>query len=41
MAGLSFLAMTLVGAHVGMTFSGGIMDLIIYGALPFGKGTDF
>ena len=41
MAGLSFLAMNLLGAHVGMTFSGGVIDTIIYGILPMGKGTDF
>ena len=41
MAGVSFLLMNLLGAHVGMTFSGGILDAIIYGALPFAKGTNF
>ena len=41
MAATSFLLMNLFGAHVGMTFSGGIIDTIIYGALPMAKGTNF
>ncbi len=41
MAGFSFMFMNLFGAHVGMTFSGGIIDAVIYGALPISKGTNF
>ena len=41
MAGVSFLLMNLLGAHVGMTFSGGMIDTIIYGILPMSKGTHF
>ncbi len=31
---MSFWMMNLFGAHMGMTFSGGFIDFIIYGALP-------
>lgn len=41
MAAFSFLLMNLFGAHVGMTFSGGFIDTIIYGALPISQGTHF
>ena len=41
MAATSFLMMNLLGAHVGMTFSGGFIDTIIYGILPISKGTHF
>lgn len=41
MAAISFMAMNLLGAHVGMTFSGGIIDTIVYGAIPFAQGTNF
>jgi len=41
MAAISFMIMNLVGAHIGMTFSGGFLDLMIYGAIPAGKGTMF
>ncbi len=39
MAAFSFMLMNLLGAHVGMTFSGGIIDWCIYGWLPFNLGT--
>ncbi len=39
MAALSFMLLNLLGAHVGMTFSGGIIDWCIYGWLPFELGT--
>ncbi len=39
MAAVSFMLMNLLGAHVGMTFSGGIIDWCIYGWLPFTLGT--
>lgn len=41
MAAISFMTMNVLGAHMGMTFSGGILDLIIYGAIPISKGTYF
>ena len=41
MAAISFWLMNILGAHVGMTFSGGFLDLIIYGMIPFAKGTMF
>ncbi len=41
MAGLSFMLMNILGAHIGMTFSGGMIDMVIYGILPFQKGTAF
>ena len=41
MAAFSFLLMNLFGAHVGMTFSGGFIDTIVYGALPISQGTHF
>lgn len=34
MASASFWVLDLVGAHVGMTFSGGIFDIILFGVLP-------
>ncbi|WGI36330.1 PTS transporter subunit IIABC [Mesomycoplasma lagogenitalium] len=41
MAGLAFMFMNLFGAHIGMSFSGGLLDLIIYGIVPVLKGTQF
>lgn len=41
MAAICFLLMNLLGAHMGMTFSGGFIDTIIYGILPVSKGTHF
>lgn len=41
MCAISFMLMSVVGAHVGMTFSGGFLDLMIYGAVPVLKGTNF
>ncbi len=38
MAGISFWVLNVVGAHVGLTFSGGLIDLIIYGVLPSATG---
>ncbi|UUD35186.1 glucose PTS transporter subunit IIA [Mycoplasmopsis caviae] len=38
---LAFMLANLLGVHIGMTFSGGIMDLIIYGIIPVLKGTNF
>lgn len=34
MAGLSFMFLDLMGSHIGMTFSGGIFDYILFGVLP-------
>ena len=39
MAALSFMLLSILGAHVGMTFSGGIIDWGLYGWLPFTQGT--
>ncbi|WP_168388351.1 PTS transporter subunit EIIC [Mycoplasma marinum] len=41
MAGFSFMLMNILGSHIGMTFSGGMIDMVIYGILPFAKGTHF
>jgi PTS system glucose-specific IIC component len=41
MAAFSFMFMNLLGAHVGMTFSGGMIDMVVYGILPVSKGTQF
>lgn len=34
MAGISFMLMNLLGANIGMTLSGGMVDLLVYGVLP-------
>ena len=41
MAAFSFMLMNILGSHIGMTFSGGILDMIIYGVIPVAKGTYF
>lgn len=43
MAGISFWVLNVAGANVGLTFSGGLFDLLIYGLLPSitGNGTQF
>lgn len=41
MCATAFLLMNLMGAHIGMTFSGGVLDLVIYGIIPMAKGTNF
>lgn len=41
MAAFSFLFMNLAHAHMGMTFSGGFIDTIVYGIIPVQKGTEF
>lgn len=33
-AGLSFMIMHLLGVHIGMTFSGGFIDFLLFGVLP-------
>ncbi len=38
MAGLSFFLLDLLGSHVGMTFSGGIFDYMLFGVLPDATG---
>lgn len=38
MAGLSFMLMDVLGAHIGMTFSGGIFDFVLFGILPDATG---
>lgn len=41
LSGLAYMFMTLVNAHVGVGFARGFIDLIIYGAIPVTKGTNF
>lgn len=41
MSGFSYMFMELVGAHVGVGFARGFIDLVIYGAIPVLKGTKF
>ncbi|MDR3257608.1 MAG: PTS transporter subunit EIIC, partial [Mycoplasmataceae bacterium] len=38
LAGISFWLMNVLGAHMGMTFSGGALDFIVYGILPDATG---
>ena len=40
-SGFSYMFMELAGAHVGVGFARGFIDLMIYGALPVAKGTQF
>lgn len=40
LAGLSFLLMDLLNVFIGMTFSGGLIDFILFGLLPAGAGVD-
>lgn len=39
-AGVSFMLMNILGGHIGTTFSGGIIDLIIYGIIPWFGGKE-
>ena len=41
LAGLSFMLMYLFNVHVGMTFSGGLIDLAVYGILPGNEFTSW
>lgn len=41
MSGLSYMFMEILNAHVGVGFARGFIDLIIYGAVPIAKGTNF
>ncbi len=41
LAGLSFMLTYILDVHVGMTFSGGLIDLMIYGALPGNEFTNW
>ncbi|ATP59446.1 PTS transporter subunit IIABC [Mesomycoplasma dispar] len=41
MMAFSFMFANLAGVHVPMVFSGGVLDLLIYGAIPVQKGTNF
>ncbi len=41
LSGFSYMFMELSGAHVGVGFARGFIDLMIYGALPVLKGTKF
>ncbi|VEU70764.1 PTS transporter subunit IIABC [Mycoplasmopsis glycophila] len=38
---LSFMLANLLGVHIPMTFSGGMLDLLIYWIIPVAKGTHF
>ncbi len=38
MAGISFWALDILGSHVGMTFSGGIFDYVLFAILPDATG---
>ena len=41
LSGFSYMFMELSGAHIGVGFARGFIDLMIYGALPVLKGTKF
>jgi len=41
LASISFWLMGLLKVHVGQTVSGGFIDCVIFGMLPFNKGTNF
>ncbi|MGL5438674.1 MAG: glucose PTS transporter subunit IIA [Metamycoplasmataceae bacterium] len=41
LSGFSYMFMELMNAHVGVGFARGFIDLIIYGAIPVAKGTNF
>lgn len=41
LSGMSYMFMEIAGAHVGVGFARGFMDLMIYGAVPVAKGTHF
>ncbi len=38
MAAISFWLMNILGAHIGMTFSGGVFDFILFGIIPDATG---
>ncbi|WP_381415210.1 PTS transporter subunit EIIC [Spiroplasma endosymbiont of Anurida maritima] len=41
LAAISFFAMGALNVHVTQTISGGFIDLIVFGVIPFAKGTNF
>lgn len=41
LSGFSYMFMELANAHIGVGFARGFIDLIIYGAIPVLKGTNF
>lgn len=41
MCALSFMLMNILSVHIAQAFSGGFLDLMIYGAVPVLKGTNF
>lgn len=41
MCALAFCLMNILGAHIAQTFSGGFIDLVLYGIIPLQKGTHF
>ena len=38
LAGLSFMLMAMLDVFIGMTFSGGLIDFVLFGLLPAGAG---
>ncbi|MGL5916986.1 MAG: glucose PTS transporter subunit EIIB [Culicoidibacterales bacterium] len=41
LAGFSFMLMHMLNVGVGMTFSGGLLDFVLYGVLPGNSATNF
>ncbi len=41
MCAVSFLMANILSVHIGMAFSGGFLDLVVYGIVPVMKGTNF
>ncbi|WBP83917.1 PTS transporter subunit IIABC [Mycoplasmopsis edwardii] len=41
MCAFSFMFANLLSVHVPQAFSGGLLDLLLYGIIPFAKGTNF
>lgn len=41
LSGFAYMFMKLSGAHVGVGFARGFIDYIIYGVVPYAKGTNF
>ena len=41
MCALSFMLMNVANVHLAQSFSGGFLDLVIYGMVPVLKGTNF
>ncbi|WP_322936179.1 glucose PTS transporter subunit IIA [Mycoplasmopsis cynos] len=41
MCAISFMLANILGVHIPQAFSGGFLDLLLYGIIPFAKGTNF